>query len=159
MKGYWNNKEASDAVLVKGWLRTGDIATMDEKGFFSVVDRAKDMIIVSGYKVWPSDVEEVLYAHPDINMAGVVQVKDGNTEKVKAFLVAEPGSKELSRDEIKAYSKDKLAPYKIPTIIEYKEDLPRTAVGKVSRKDLRQSDAAARSTTKAPVIQKEVIKK
>jgi len=159
MKGYWNNKEASDAVLVKGWLRTGDIATMDEKGFFSIVDRAKDMIIVSGYKVWPSDVEEVLYAHPDINMAGVVQVKDGNTEKVKAFLVTEPGSKELSRDEIKAYCKDKLAPYKIPTIIEYKEDLPRTAVGKVSRKDLRQPDITAKITTRAPDIKKEVIKK
>ncbi|MCG3260036.1 MAG: hypothetical protein H7644_09830, partial [Candidatus Heimdallarchaeota archaeon] len=120
---------------------------------------AKDMIIVSGYKVWPSDVEEVLYAHPDINMVGVVQVKEGNSEKVKAFLVTEPGSKELSRDEIKAYCKDKLAPYKIPTIIEYKEELPRTAVGKVSRKDLRQSDVAARSTIKAPDIKQEVIKK
>ncbi len=159
MKGYWNNKEASDAVLVKGWLRTGDIASMDEKGFFKIVDRAKDMIIVSGYKVWPSDVEEVLYAHPDINMVGVVQVKEGTSEKVKAFLVTEPGSKELSRAEIRAYCKDKLAPYKIPTIIEYKEDLPRTAVGKVSRKDLRQSEAAARSITRAPDIKQEVIKK
>ena len=159
MKGYWNNKEASDDVLVKGWLRTGDIATVDEKGYFSIVDRAKDMISVSGFKVWPRDVEDVLYAHPDINMVGVVQVKDGTKEKVKAFLVAEPGSKELTRDEIKTYCKDKLAPYKIPTIIEYKEDLPRTVVGKVSRKDLRQAEAAARSTTKAPDIKKEVIEK
>jgi len=152
MKGYWNNKEASDDVLIKGWLRTGDIATMDEKGYFSIVDRAKDMIIVSGFKVWPSDVEDVLYAHPDINMAGVVQFKDGDKEKVKAFLVAEPGSKELTRDEIKAYCKDKLAPYKIPTIIEYKKDLPRTVVGKVSRKDLRVPE------TVAPDIKKELVK-
>ncbi len=159
MKGYWNNKEASDDVLVKGWLRTGDVASMDEKGYFSIVDRAKDMIIVSGYKVWPSDVEDVLFAHPDINMAGVVQVKEGTAEKVKAFLVAEPGSKELTRAELKAYCKDKLAPYKIPTIIEYKDDLPRTVVGKVSRKDLREASAAAKSTTKAPDVKKEVIKK
>ncbi len=152
MKGYWNNKEASDDVLKKGWLRTGDIATMDNKGYFSVVDRAKDMIIVSGYKVWPSDVEDVLYAHPDINMAGVVQFKDGDKERVKAFLVAEPGSKELTQAEIKAYCKDKLAPYKIPTIIEYKEDLPRTVVGKVSRKDLRVPE------TSSPNIKKEVVK-
>ena len=153
MKGYWNNKEASDDVLVKGWLRTGDIATMDDKGYFSIVDRAKDMIIVSGFKVWPSDVEDVLYSHPDINMAGVVQFKDGDKEKVKAFLVAEPGSKKLTYKEIKAYCKDKLAPYKIPTIIEYKDDLPRTVVGKVSRKDLRVPE------TVSPDIKKEVIKK
>jgi len=159
MKGYWKNKEASDDVLVKGWLRTGDVATQDDKGYFSIVDRAKDMIIVSGYKVWPRDVEEVLYAHPDINMVGVVQVKEGTSEKVKAFVVAEPGSKELTRAEIKAYCKDKLAPYKIPTIIEYKEDLPRTAVGKVSRKDLREASAAARSKTKTPDIKKKVIEK
>ena len=152
MKGYWNNKEASDDVLKKGWLRTGDIATMDEKGYFSIVDRAKDMISVSGYKVWPSDVEDVLYAHPDINMAGVVQFKDGDRERVKAFLVAEPGCKELTQAEIKAYCKDKLAPYKIPTIIEYKEDLPRTVVGKVSRKDLRVPE------TSSPDIKKEVVK-
>ncbi len=152
MKGYWNNKEASDDVLVKGWLRTGDIATMDEKGYFSIVDRAKDMIIVSGYKVWPSDVEDVLYSHPDINMAGVVQLKEDDKERVKAFLVAEPGSKELTRDEIKDYCKDKLAPYKIPTVIEYKNDLPRTVVGKVSRKDLRVPETAA------PDIKKEVVK-
>ncbi|MCE7743135.1 MAG: long-chain fatty acid--CoA ligase [Candidatus Heimdallarchaeota archaeon] len=154
MKGYWNSKEASDAVLVKGWLRTGDIATKDDQGFFSIVDRAKDMISVSGYKVWPKDVEEVLFAHPDINMAGVVQQKEGDKEKVKAFLVAEPGSEELSREEIKAYCKDKLAPYKVPTIIEYKDDLPRTVVGKVSRKDLRVPETAAPDMKKKVIEQK-----
>ena len=101
----------------------------------------------------PGLARDVLYSHPDINMAGVVQFMDGDKERVKAFLVAEPGAKELSRAEIKAYCKDKLAPYKIPTIIEYKEDLPRTVVGKVSRKDLRVPDTAA------PDLKKEVIKK
>ena len=154
MKGYWNNKEASNAVLVNGWLRTGDIATMDEKGYFSIVDRAKDMIIVSGYKVWPKDVEEVLYSHPDINMVGVVQVKTETGEKVKAFLVAEPGCKELTQKEIKEFCRDKLAPYKIPTIIEYKEDLPRTVVGKVSRKELRVPETSTQDIKKEITKQK-----
>ena len=144
MKGYWNNKEASDASLVKGWLRTGDIATMDDKGFFTIVDRLKDMIIVSGYKVWPSEVEDVLYAHPDINGAAVVQFKTDTGEKVKAFLVAEPGSKELSYDEFKSFCKEKMAPYKVPTILEYREELPRSVVGKVLRKELRSEDIKAK---------------
>ena len=140
MKGYWNNKEASDEVLVKGWLRTGDIATQDDKGYFTIVDRLKDMIIVSGYKVWPNEVEDILYAHPDINMAAVVQSKTETEEQVKAFLIAEPGSKELTYDELKAYCKEKMAPYKVPKVIEYREDLPRSPVGKVLRKELRSEE-------------------
>ncbi len=154
MKGYWNNKEATDETLVKGWLRTGDVATMDEKGYFKIVDRLKDMIIVSGYKVWPNEVEDVLYAHPDINMAGVVQFKEETSEKVKAFLVAEPGSKQLSLDEIRKYCKEKMAPYKIPSIIEYKDELPRTTVGKVSRKELRTEIPQ----TPPPEVKKEEVK-
>ncbi|MFW9852657.1 MAG: long-chain fatty acid--CoA ligase [Candidatus Thorarchaeota archaeon] len=154
MSGYWNNKEATDAVLVKGWLRTGDVVTMDEKGYFKIVDRLKDMIIVSGYKVWPNEVEDVLYAHPDINMAGVVQVKEETGEKVKAFLVAEPGSKQLTYDEIKKYCKERMAPYKVPSIIEYRDELPRTTVGKVSRKELR----AEIPQTSPPDIKKEEVK-
>ncbi|MHA1221899.1 MAG: long-chain-fatty-acid--CoA ligase [Candidatus Heimdallarchaeaceae archaeon] len=154
MKGYWNNKEASEASLRKGWLRTGDIATMDKEGYFAIVDRAKDMIIVSGYKVWPNEVEETLLSHPDINMAAVVQAKTGDKEQVKAYLVAEPGSKELSYDEIKKYCKERLAPYKVPTIIEYRKELPRTVVGKISRKDLR----AETVITSAQSLPKEEIK-
>ena len=141
MKGYWNNKEATDNSLVKGWLRTGDIATMDDEGYFSIVDRAKDMIIISGFKVWPNEVEDVLYAHPDINGAGVIQVKTETGEQVKAVLVAEEGSKELSLKEIRDYCKKHMAPYKVPTVIEYRDELPRSTVGKVLRKDLRAEDA------------------
>ncbi len=137
MKGYWNNKEASDMALVNGWLRTGDVAVIDEDGFFSIVDRIKDMIIVSGYKVWPNEVEEVLYAHPDINMAAVVAENTEVQQVVKAYLVKEPGHKELTLEEVRAYCKKHLAPYKVPRKIEYLDELPRTPLGKVLRKELR----------------------
>ncbi|MCG3227487.1 MAG: AMP-binding protein [Candidatus Heimdallarchaeota archaeon] len=140
MKGYWNNKEATDNSLVKGWLRTGDIATMDDKGYFAIVDRIKDMIIISGFKVWPSEVEDVLYTHPDINGVGVIQAKTETGEQVKAVLVAEPGSKELSLKEVRDYCKKSMAPYKVPSLIEYRDELPRSTVGKVLRKDLRAED-------------------
>ncbi|NPD88198.1 MAG: long-chain fatty acid--CoA ligase [Asgard group archaeon] len=152
MKGYWNNKEATDNSLVKGWLRTGDIATMDDKGYFSIVDRAKDMIIISGFKVWPSEVEDVLYAHPDINGAGVIQLKTETGEQVKAVLVAEPGSKELTLKEIRDYCKKSMAPYKVPSSIEYRDELPRSTVGKVLRKDLRAEDVI----TPPPEVKEEV---
>ncbi len=151
MKGYWNAKEASEKVLVKGWLRTGDIATTDEEGFFRIVDRAKDMIIVSGYKVWPRDVEEVLYAHPAINMTGVIGIKDDrHSELVKAYLVAEPGHEELTLEEVREYCKKSLAAYKVPRQIEYVQDLPRTTLGKVLRKDLRKKSTEEQKTTSIP---------
>ena len=156
MKGYWNNKEETDKTLVKGWLRTGDIATYAEGGYVSIVDRAKDMIIVSGYKVWPNEVEDILYTHPDINMAAVIQSKHETGETVKAILVAEPGSKQLSQEEIKTFCKKHLAPYKIPKLIEYRDELPRSAVGKVLRKELREPSIPKAS--KSLEVSKETIK-
>ncbi|MHA1205077.1 MAG: long-chain-fatty-acid--CoA ligase [Candidatus Heimdallarchaeaceae archaeon] len=155
MKGYWNNKEATEKSLVKGWLRTGDIAVMDEEGFFAIVDRIKDMIIVSGYKVWPNEVEDVLYSHPAINMAAVIGEKAETKEIVKAYLVKEPGHEELSLEEVRAYCKKHLAPYKVPRKIEYLEELPRTALGKVLRKELR----ALSAVTSAQSLPKETIEK
>ncbi len=157
MKGYWNNKEETAISLVKGWLRTGDIATWAEGGYFSTVDRAKDMISVSGYKVWPNEVEDHLYTHPDINMVAVVQSKTETGEMVKAVLVAEPGSKELTQAEIKEFCKNILAPYKIPKIVEYRKELPRSPVGKVLRKLLRTDASVPDSKSVAPKISKETI--
>ncbi|MBY9001364.1 MAG: long-chain fatty acid--CoA ligase [Candidatus Heimdallarchaeota archaeon] len=156
MKGYWNNKEETDNSLVKGWLRTGDIATNSEGGYVSIVDRAKDMIIVSGYKVWPNEVEEYLYTHPDINMAAVVQSKTETGEEVKAVLVAEPGSKELTQDEVKDFCKKELAPYKIPKIIEYRDELPRSPVGKVLRKELREPTVPQKVSSPSNIIKKTI---
>jgi len=138
MKGYWKNKEATDQVLVKGWLRTGDIATQDEEGYFTIVDRLKEMIIISGYKVWPKEVEEVLMSQPAINSAAVIGHVEGDKTLVKAVLVAEPGHKELSLEEIRKYCKQYLAPYKVPRMIEYVEELPRSVYGKVLRRKLRE---------------------
>ena len=113
---------------------------MDDKGYFAIVDRIKDMIIISGFKVWPSEVEDVLYTHPDINGVGAIQAKTETGEQVKAVLVAEPGSKELSLKEVRDYCKKSMAPYKVPSLIEYRDELPRSTVGKVLRKDLRAED-------------------
>ncbi len=158
MKGYWNNKEETENTLVKGWLRTGDIATYAEGGYFSIVDRAKDMISVSGYKVWPNEVEDVLYTHPDINMVAVVQSKTETGEMVKAVLVAETGSKELTQLEIKEFCKEQLAPYKIPRIIEYRSELPRSPVGKVLRKLLRTDVSVPDSKSVSPEMTKKAIR-
>ncbi len=158
MKGYWNNKEETENTLVKGWLRTGDIATYSEGGYFSIVDRAKDMISVSGYKVWPNEVEDILYTHPDINMVAVVSSKTETGEMVKAVLVAEPGSKELTQSEIKEFCKEQLAAYKIPKIIEYRDELPRSPVGKVLRKLLRTDVSVPESKHTSPELSKETIK-
>ncbi|MHA1305040.1 MAG: AMP-binding protein, partial [Candidatus Heimdallarchaeaceae archaeon] len=154
MKGYWNNKEATDNVLVNGWLRTGDIATMDEDGYFSIVDRLKDMIIVSGYKVWPNEVEDVLYSHPAINMAAVIAETTEVQQIVKAVLVKEPGYDELTLEEVREYCKKYLAPYKVPRIIEYRDELPRTPLGKVLRKELRAESAITSAKSLPPEIKK-----
>ncbi|MCK4897116.1 MAG: long-chain fatty acid--CoA ligase, partial [Candidatus Heimdallarchaeota archaeon] len=112
---------------------------------------------VSGYKVWPNEVEDVLYTHPDINMVAVVQFKTETGEMVKAVLVAEPGSKELTQPEIKAFCKEQLAPYKIPKIIEYRDELPRSPVGKVLRKLLRTDTSVPDSKPVSQEISKETI--
>ncbi|MCG3223458.1 MAG: long-chain-fatty-acid--CoA ligase, partial [Candidatus Heimdallarchaeota archaeon] len=126
--------------------------------YFSIVDRAKDMISVSGYKVWPNEVEDVLYTHPDINMVAVVQSKTETGEMVKAVLVAESGSKELTQLEIKEFCKEQLAPYKIPKIIEYRDELPRSPVGKVLRKLLRTDVSVPDSKSVSPEMTKKAIK-
>jgi long-chain acyl-CoA synthetase len=142
MKGYWKREDETSRVLVDDWLLTGDIARMDEDGYFYIVDRKKDMIDASGFKVWPREVEEVLYTHPDIKEAAVVGVKDAyRGENVKAFVVLKDKNKNLGAEAITQFCKDRIAPYKAPRIIEFREELPKTLVGKVLRRKLRDGNA------------------
>ncbi|MGE0101281.1 MAG: long-chain fatty acid--CoA ligase [Blastocatellales bacterium] len=137
MKGYWNRPEETDYALRDGWLYTGDVARMDEDGYFYIVQRKKDMIIVSGFNVYPNEVEDVLFTHPAILEAAVIGVPDEyRGEAVKAFIVLKPGSA-ATADEILEFCRANLAKYKVPGIIEFRESLPKSAVGKVLRRELR----------------------
>ncbi|MGB9700036.1 MAG: long-chain-fatty-acid--CoA ligase [Thermodesulfobacteriota bacterium] len=137
MKGYWNRPEETAKTLRQGWLYTGDIARMDEEGYFYIVDRKKDMIICGGYNVYPREVEEVLYMHPKIMEACVIGVPDPyRGETVKAFVVLKKGEKSTP-EEIIDFCRQNLARYKAPTIIEFREELPKSHVGKILRKALR----------------------
>ncbi len=137
MKGYWGrDDETAKTLTPEGWLHTGDIAKMDEDGYFYIVDRKKDLIIAGGYNIVPREVEEVLFAHPMIMEAAVVGVPDPRRgETVKAFIVLVEGG-ELTVDEVKAYCRENLAPYKIPRLVEFRDELPKSGVGKVLRREL-----------------------
>lgn len=139
MLGYWNNVAETRITIRDGWLFTGDIATMDSDGYFRIVDRKKDMINISGLKVWPREVEEVLYEHPAVKEAAVVAVPDAMSgEAVKAFIVLkEDYIGKVSSEEISRFCKEKIATYKAPKIIEFRESLPKTPVGKILRRELR----------------------
>ena len=145
MQGYWNRPDETAKVLRDGWLRTGDIGVMDADGYFTVVDRAKDIIIASGYNVYPRDVEEVLYAHPKVLEAAVAGMPDEyRGETVRAFVVVKPGET-LTAAELGVWCHERLASYKIPKAYEFRESLPKTLVGKVLRRALRE-EALARVT-------------
>jgi long-chain acyl-CoA synthetase len=140
MLGYHNRPDDTKDVLSKeGWLFTGDIAKMDEDGWTYIVDRKKDLINASGYKVWPNEVEEVLFEHPKIREAAVIGIPDETRgETVKAFVVLESGQT-ATVDEIRAFCKEKMSVYKVPTHIEFVESLPKTQVGKILRRELRET--------------------
>lgn len=139
MKGYWNRTEETAHTIVDGWLLTGDIAKLDADGYTYIVDRKKDMIIVSGYNVYPRDVEEALYQHPAVLEAAVIGVQDDyRGENVKAFIVFKSGQT-ATVEEIQTWCRERLAAYKIPRDIEFRDELPKTAVGKILRRALRQT--------------------
>jgi long-chain acyl-CoA synthetase len=140
MKGYWNRPEETVKSLRGGWLYTGDIARMDEEGYFYIVDRKKDMIICGGYNVYPREVEEVLYQHPKVQEACAVGVPDPyRGETVKAFVVLKEKERATS-EEIIAYCQKNMAKYKAPTLVEFRKELPKSHVGKVLRKILREEE-------------------
>ena len=134
--GYWNDPVATGRVLADGWLRTGDVAVADDDGYLYLVDRAKDLIIVSGFNVFPAEVETVLLSHPDVVEAGVVGVPHPHQgEAVKAYVVASPGS-HVDEDTLIDYSADYLARYKCPSKVIFVDELPRSAAGKLIRREL-----------------------
>jgi len=143
MKGYWNNEEETNKVLKDGWLLTGDIAYMDEKGYFYIVDRKKDIIIASGFNIYPREIEEILYEHPAVMEASVVGVKDSyRGETVKAFIVLREGMT-VNEEELNQFMRRKLASFKVPRIYEFRKELPKTAVGKVLRRQLKKESEEA----------------
>jgi long-chain acyl-CoA synthetase len=137
MKGYYNRQDATDEVLKDGWLATGDIATVDDEGFFRIVDRKKDMIIVSGFNVFPNEIEEVLVMHAGILEAAAIGVKnDATGEAVKVFIVKKDPN--LTEQDVFDHCNEMLTNYKRPKFVEFMVELPKTNVGKVLRKELRK---------------------
>jgi long-chain acyl-CoA synthetase len=142
MRGYWNRPDETAQVLKDGWLLTGDMAVMDEEGYFSIVDRKKDLIIAGGYNVYPREVEEVLYEHPKVLEVCVAGVPDGyRGEIVKAFVVLRSGE-QATADEIREFAKTRLAAYKVPRSVEFRDELPKTMIGKVLRRALVEEHQA-----------------
>ena len=137
MAGYWQRPDETDKVLTKnGWLKTGDIGIMDEDGFTKIVDRKKDMILVSGFNVYPNEVEDVVASHPKVLEVAAVGVPDPNsTEAVKIFVVAKDPS--LTKEELLAHCRENLTGYKLPKHVEFRKELPKSNVGKILRRELR----------------------
>src|SRR5439155_26332342 len=144
MDGYYGRPDETALALRDGWLYTGDIARMDEDGYFYIVDRKKELIIVSGYNVYPREVEEALYAHPAVLEAAAIGVPHPERgEVVKAFVVLRPGFS-ATPDELRARCASSLARFKIPAEIEFRSDLPKSIVGKVLRRALADEERASR---------------
>jgi len=144
MKGYKGMADETANTLRNGWCYTGDIATMDEDGYFYIVDRKKDMIISGGFNVYPRDIDEVLYQHPKVQEACSIGVPDPKRgENVKVFVVLKEGET-ATQEEIIAYCKTKLATYKLPSEIEFRKELPKTNVGKILRKQLKAEEMEKR---------------
>ena len=138
MRGYWQRPDDTAQVITPdGWLRTGDIAVMRDDGFVRIVDRIKDMIVVSGFNVYPNEVEDVIASHEGVLEVGCIGVQDEHSgEAVKVFVVARPGV-ELNAEDIRAYAREKLTAYKVPRHVEFRDELPKSNVGKILRRELR----------------------
>jgi long-chain acyl-CoA synthetase len=146
MAGYWNQPQETEQVLdADGWLHTGDIATMDEDGYFYIVDRKKDLILSAGFNVYPREVEEVLYGHPKVLEAAVIGLPDKvRGEKVTAYIVLKPGETATAQ-EIRAYCRERMAHYKEPRAVYFRDELPMSMAGKVLRRVLREEELARQS--------------
>jgi long-chain acyl-CoA synthetase len=140
MQGYWNRSEETDQVLRDDWLATGDMAKMDEDGYFYLVDRRKDIIIASGYNIYPREIEEVLYEHPAVAEAVVIGVADPyRGETPKAYIVQKPGMS-VTSEELDQHCRANLASFKVPRIYEFREELPKSAIGKILRRVLQEEN-------------------
>ena len=145
MQGYWQRPDETAKVMKDDWLRTGDVGVMSDDGYFTIVDRVKDIIIASGYKVFPRDVEEVLFQHPAVQEASVIGVPDPyRGETVRAYIILKPGQ-QATAEELTAFCKERLAIYKVPKQFVFRDELPKSLIGKVIRRVLREEAIAAAS--------------
>jgi long-chain acyl-CoA synthetase len=140
MDGYWQRPDETALALQDGWLATGDIATVDEDGYFTIVERKKEMIIVSGFNVYPREVEEVLYSHPAVMEAAAISMPDAQRgEAVKVFVVLKPGQT-ATAEELIAHCRGQLTGYKVPHAVEFRSELPKSLIGKILRRQLADED-------------------
>jgi len=141
MKGYWQRPEETDNAFIDGYFKTGDIGIVNEDGFFKIVDRKKEMILVSGFNVYPNEIENVIASHPKVLEVGAIGIPDPkSTEKVKVFVVKKDDS--LTEEELRAFCKENMTAYKVPKAIEFKKELPKSNVGKILRRILKEEEAA-----------------
>ena len=146
IEGYHNRGEENAKAFADGYLLTGDMGTMDQDGYFTIVDRKKDMIISGGFNVYPRHIEEAIYEHPAVGEVTVIGIPDSyRGEAAKAFVALKPGAKEFTLDELKAFLADKVAKYEMPAALEFRKELPKTAVGKLSKKELVAEERAKAS--------------
>jgi long-chain acyl-CoA synthetase len=143
MKGYYNAPEETANAIRDGWMFTGDVARMDEDGYFYIVDRLKDMVIVSGFKVFTRELDDVLIKHPDIELAASIGIPDPDrpgSERVGTAIVLKPGIEKSAaeKEKIIKYLKEKVAPYKVPKKIEFMDQLPLSGVGKILKRELKK---------------------
>lgn len=143
MRGYWQQPQETAAVLAEGWLRTGDVAVLEPSGYIRIVDRKKDLINVSGFKVFPNEIESVVGEHPAVLECGCIGVPDERTgQAVKVFVVLRPGAK-LSVEELIDFCRARLTPYKVPRQVQFRDSLPKSQIGKVLRRELAREQAGA----------------
>lgn len=140
MKGYWGRPEVTAETVVDGWLRTGDLAVRDAEGYFTIVDRKKDMIIRGGYNVYPREVEEVLYEHPGVAEAAVIGIPHETMGEEVAAAVALKAGHEASPDDVREFVKDRIAPYKYPREVWIVPELPKGPTGKILRREVHAPD-------------------
>jgi len=144
MAGYYNKPEETKSALKDGWFHTGDIGSFDEEGYLSITDRKKDVIIAGGFNIFPKEIDEILFGHPKVLEACCIGVADSyRGETVKAYIVLKPGES-MDANELIAYCKEQMAPYKVPTHVEFIDELPKSAIGKILRRELREMDRKKR---------------
>jgi long-chain acyl-CoA synthetase len=138
MKGYWNRPEETEKVFTPdGFLRTGDIAVVDKHGFVRIVDRKKDMILSSGFKIWPNEIEQIVSMHPGVKEVGAVGVPEPNAGEIVKIAVVKKDPN-LTAEDLIAYCRKNLTGYKIPHLVEFRTELPKTNIGKILRRALRE---------------------
>ena len=144
MAGYWNRPDETAAVFAGTWLRTGDIGRVDKTGYLFIEDRKKDMIVVSGFKVYPNEVEDAVTLHPDVVEAAAIGVpSEQSGEVVKVFVVSKSGK--LTAADVIAHCRKELTAYKVPHVVEFVEELPKSNVGKVLRRELKEGETQAQT--------------